>query len=88
MAANTPIQGSAADLCKLAMLKITDELREAGLATRLLMQIHDELVLEAPDSEVERASEIVRRHMQSVYPLKVPLVVNLGVGANWDEAHR
>jgi len=87
IAANTPIQGTAADLCKLAMLKIADEIQQKDLQTRLLLQIHDELVLECPLDEVEAASELTRRHMETVVPLEVPLVVNLGVGANWGEAH-
>jgi DNA polymerase-1 len=87
IAANTPIQGSAADLCKLVMLAIPSRLREAGLRTAMLLQIHDELVFEAPESEVEPASAIVRDCMESVVPLAVPLVVDLGVGASWSEAH-
>jgi DNA polymerase I len=87
IAANTPIQGTAADLCKLAMLGISKALREGGLRTRMLLQIHDELVFEAPEEEVELASALIRHHMQEVYPLRVPLKVNLGVGHNWAEAH-
>lgn len=87
IAANTPIQGSAADLCKLAMLAIAQALEEQGLKTRMLLQIHDELVFEAPEAEVEVASALIRHHMQEVHPLRVPLKVNLGVGRNWAEAH-
>ncbi|MCA9701537.1 MAG: DNA polymerase I, partial [Myxococcales bacterium] len=92
IAANTPIQGSAADICKLAMMAIARDLREGKLATRMLLQIHDELVFEAPEAEVDQVVAIARRHMQQVplpagLSLRVPLVVDVGVGANWGEAH-
>jgi DNA polymerase-1 len=86
MAANSPIQGSAADLCKVAMLAIDRRLVEAGLSTRMLLQVHDELVFEAPEAEVERASAIVREVMEKPLALKVPLVVSIGVGRSWGEA--
>lgn len=86
-AANTPIQGSAADLCKLAMLLIDREIQERGLATHMLMQIHDELVFEAPDEEVDSSCELITRHMTGCYPLKVPLKVAVGTGHTWAEAH-
>ncbi len=87
IAANTPIQGSAADLCKLAMLRIDQGLSTAGHATRMLLQVHDELVFEAPDDEVEAVSSLVRDAMENVHPLRVPLKVDVGVGASWAEAH-
>jgi len=87
ISANTPIQGSAADLCKLAMLAIDRDLKAAKLETRMLLQIHDELVFEAPAAEVEQVVAIARERMEQVYPLEVPLVVDVGVGANWGEAH-
>ena len=87
MAANTPIQGSAADLCKEVMLAIPQRFADAGLRTRMLLQIHDELVFEAPEEEVERACMIVRDCMESHVQLDVPLVVDVGVGMNWAEAH-
>ena len=87
IAANTPIQGSAAELCKLAMLKIAAALPAAAPGTRMLLQVHDELVFESPDAEVEAASAVVRASMQAPYPLDVPLVVGLGVGASWGDAH-
>lgn len=87
IAANTPIQGSAAELCKLAMLAIARRLREQRLAARMLLQIHDELVLEAPLAEVDAARAIVREEMERAYPLEVPLVVEVGVGDTWAEAH-
>jgi DNA polymerase-1 len=87
IAANTPIQGSAADLCKLAMLQIARRLREERLRTRMLLQVHDELVFEAPEAEVEPVQKLVREVMERPYPLKVPLVVEVGVGGSWGEAH-
>ncbi len=87
IAANTPIQGSAADLCKLAMLRIDADLRAGGLETRMLLQVHDELVFEAPEAEVEQVTALVREAMESVHPLRVPLKVDVGVGASWAEAH-
>lgn len=87
IAANTPIQGSAADLCKLAMLNVARQLRADGLKTRMVMQIHDELVFEVPIAELDQAQRLVRRQMESVHPLKVPLTVDMGVGQTWAEAH-
>jgi DNA polymerase-1 len=86
MACNHPIQGSAADLCKVVMLAIEAELRGQGLATRMLLQIHDELVLEAPEAEVEVAMALVRRHMERGEGLAVPLVASVGAGPSWAEA--
>jgi DNA polymerase I len=87
IATNTPIQGSAADLCKLAMLQIAKRFGAAGLQTRMLLQIHDELVFEAPPAEVDAACEIIRSVMEGGVPLKVPLVVDVGTGQSWLEAH-
>ena len=87
MAANTPIQGSAADLCKLAMLNIARQLRHEELKGRLVMQIHDELVFEVPEPEIDAVSQLVRTQMEQVCSLKVPLVVDIGVGRTWAEAH-
>jgi DNA polymerase I len=86
LAVNTVIQGSAADIIKLAMVRCHRTLREAGLATRLVLQIHDELLFEAPAAEVDAASEIVRREMAGAYPLDPPLGVDLAAGPNWLEA--
>ena len=87
IAANTPIQGSAADLCKAAMLDIAGRLRGGGLRAKMLLQIHDELVFEVPDEEVDTVQAIVRDAMEHAMELRVPLVVTLGVGASWGEAH-
>ncbi len=87
-AQNTPLQGSAADLIKLAMIQIHEALKAEGLEGRLLLQVHDELLLEAPGTEVPRVMELVRGHMESAVTLRVPLVVDLGVGDNWLDAKR
>jgi DNA polymerase-1 len=86
-ATNTPIQGSAADLIKLAMITLHRRLREGGFAARLLLQVHDELVLEAPAAEAAAVAELVRDAMEHVWPLRVPLRVDVRSGANWAEAH-
>jgi len=85
-AQNTPLQGSAADLIKIAMVRIHDALAGEGLRGRLLLQVHDELVLEAPIDEVDAVGSLVRRHMEGAAELKVPLVVDVGVGDNWLDA--
>jgi DNA polymerase-1 len=85
-ATNSPLQGSAADLIKVAMIHLHAALREERLATRLVLQVHDELVLEAPEGEAGRAMELVKRHMESAAKLRVPLVVSVGVGRNWVDA--
>ncbi len=86
LAVNTVIQGTAADIIKVAMVRCHRALREAGLATRLVLQIHDELLFEAPEEEIPAASEIVRREMTDAYELDPPLAVDLGAGPNWLEA--
>ena len=85
-AQNTPLQGSAADLIKIAMRTIHRRLADEGLAARLILQVHDELVLEAPEAEVDRVSLLVREAMESAADLRVPLVVDVGVGPNWLDA--
>ena len=82
-ALNTPLQGTAADLIKLAMIKIQQELESLRLRSRMILQVHDELLFEAPPEELDRLSAIVRPAMERVYPLSVPLVVDLKSGANW-----
>ncbi len=83
---NSPLQGSAADLIKIAMVRLHRALRSERMAARLLLQVHDELVIEAPAAEVDRAAGLVREHMEGVAELKVPLVVEVGVGDNWLDA--
>ena len=85
-ALNAPIQGTAADIIKLAMLRVDAALREANLKSRLLLQIHDELLFEYIDSELDLLIEIVKREMGAAYPLKVALSVNIGHGKSWHEA--
>jgi len=87
MAINAPIQGSAADLIKIAMVNIDRLLTKNNLSARLIMQVHDELVIEAPVKEKDEAMELVRREMEEVIKLKVPLKVEIATGKNWDEAH-
>ena len=86
-AINAPMQGTAADLIKLAMIAVQRALDDEGRATRMIMQVHDELVLEVPDTELDWAREAVPALMAGVAELKVPLLAEVGVGANWDEAH-
>jgi DNA polymerase-1 len=86
-AINAPMQGTAADLIKLAMIAVQRWLDEARLAARLIMQVHDELVLEVPEGELDAVREGLRDRMQDVARLDVPLIVDLGVGENWDKAH-
>jgi DNA polymerase-1 len=87
LAINTPIQGSAADLIKVAMVNLARRLAEQKLRARLLMQVHDELVLEAPGEEADTVAALVRETMEGALRLDVPIVVNVGVGANWAEIH-
>ena len=82
-AVNTPLQGTAADLIKIAMIRIDTALRERGLKSRMTLQVHDELVFEVPESEVEVMQPLVREHMERVHVLAVPLQVDMGVGPNW-----
>jgi DNA polymerase-1 len=84
-ATNAPVQGSAADIIKIAMINIQRTLDERSLGTRMLLQVHDELVFEAPAAEIEEASELVKTLMESAFPLAVPLQVATGVGRNWYE---
>ncbi len=86
-AINAPMQGTAADLIKLAMVTVQKWLDERGFGAKLIMQVHDELVLEVPQSELDEVREGLRARMQDVAQLEVPLIVDVGVGANWDEAH-
>ncbi|HEX4664413.1 MAG TPA: DNA polymerase I, partial [Terriglobales bacterium] len=82
-AVNTPLQGTAADVIKLAMIKIDADLRRRKLRSHMTLQVHDELVFEVPEKEVDTMRELVCEHMQNVYPFRVPLLVDIGVGQNW-----
>jgi DNA polymerase-1 len=86
MALNAPIQGSAADIIKVAMLGVDRALRDGGLRSRLLLQVHDELVLEIAPGEREAVEELVRSQMAGAYQLAVKLDVSVGVGRTWDDA--
>ena len=86
MALNAPIQGSAADIMKLAMLKVGNAISAANLKSRILLQVHDELVLEVAKGEANALSEIVRTQMGAAFALNAPLAVNIGLGANWELA--
>jgi DNA polymerase-1 len=87
-AQNSPLQGSAADLIKVAMTRIHRAILEASLQSRMLLQVHDELLFEVPPDELEPMMDLVRTRMENVVELRVPLVVDLGVGPNWLEAKR
>jgi DNA polymerase I len=82
-AVNTPLQGTAADLIKIAMIRIDKAVREQRLKSRMTLQVHDELVFEVPENELETMKPLVREHMEKAHALSVPLLVEMGVGANW-----
>jgi DNA polymerase-1 len=85
-AINMPIQGTASDIVKIAMLHVDMELKRAGLKAQLLMQVHDELLVEAPETEVKQVSDILKREMETAVQLDVPLVADVGMGDNWMDA--
>jgi len=87
MAINTPIQGSAADLIKMAMIRVDREFRDAGMEARLILQVHDELIVEAPEREAAGAERILKEAMEGVAKLSVPLTVSVTRGKNWGEIH-
>jgi DNA polymerase-1 len=86
MALNAPIQGSAADIIKVAMLRVDEALRGSGLRSRMLLQVHDELVFEVGRGERDELEALVRREMGAAYALSVPMEVSIGVGRDWDAA--
>ena len=86
-AVNAPIQGSAADIIKIAMVRIAQRLEREHLATRMLLQVHDELLFDVPKPELEVVTPLIREEMQQAYKLSVPLIVEIGTGNNWLEAH-
>ena len=87
VATNTPIQGSAADIIKIAMVRLAADLDAGGYKARMILQIHDELLVECPDDEVEKVSTVTRTAMENAAELAVPIVVDVGVGDNWAAAH-
>ena len=86
-AMNTPIQGTAADIIKLAMNKVSQKLKEKAPASRLILQVHDELIVEAKKEELDIVCKIVREEMEHAFSMSVPLKVDLNVGTNWYETH-
>ena len=78
-----PIQGTASDIVKIAMIDVQKAISDAGLQTKMIMQVHDELLFEAPEAELDQATEIIKREMESAAKLDVALVVEVGVGDNW-----
>lgn len=83
---NSPIQGSAADIIKIAMIRVNQALREAGLRSRLILQVHDELLIETAQEELEQVSQILEREMKGAADLAVPLEIDMHTGSSWYEA--
>ena len=83
---NMPLQGSASDIIKLAMIKVFTKLKDLGSKAKLIMQVHDELIIDCPESEAQRVAEILKSSMESVATLNVPLIAEVGIGQNWLEA--
>ena len=86
-AINAPIQGGASDIIKLAMQKVFNALHEGGYKTRMLLQVHDELIFEVPENELEEVKALIKNGMESVVNFDIPFVAEVGVGDNWGEAH-
>jgi DNA polymerase-1 len=87
MAVNTPLQGTAADIIKVAMIRIQNRIEELGLSTKMIMQVHDELVFEVPEEELQKTIPLIQDEMESVMDLSVPLKVSIHSGKNWAEVH-
>ena len=87
MAVNTPIQGTAADLIKVAMINIWNRLQGGSFSGTMILQVHDELVFEVPEGQEEETAAMIRKEMEGVIALRVPLTVEIHGGRNWDEAH-
>ena len=87
LAANSPIQGTAADIIKIAMIRIMEDMHRRGLKSRMVLQVHDELVFELPTNELDETISLVKEHMEQVVDLSLPLKVEIGHGKNWAEAH-
>jgi DNA polymerase-1 len=84
-AINMPIQGTAADIIKIAMIRLYNALQERGLRSEMILQVHDELVLEVPDDEVEEVAALVRETMEGAFPMDIPLRVDVNIGSNWGQ---
>ena len=87
MAVNTPLQGTAADIIKVAMIRIQNRIEELGLSAKMIMQVHDELVFETPEKEFQKTMPMIQAEMESVMDLSVPLKVSIHSGKNWAEVH-
>jgi len=87
MAINTPLQGTAADIIKVAMIRIQNRIEEFHLSIRMIMQVHDELVFEVPEEELQQTLPLIQHEMETVENLSVPLKVSIHWGKNWAEAH-
>jgi len=87
MAINTPLQGTAADIIKVAMIHIQNRIEELHLSTKMIMQVHDELVFEIPEEEVQKALTMIQNEMEAVMELSVRLKVSISKGRNWAEVH-
>jgi DNA polymerase-1 len=87
LATNSPVQGSAADIIKISMINIAKRLKKENLTSRMLLQVHDELLFEVPEKEREKMRDLVREEMENAVHLDVPLKVDIGAGKNWAEAH-
>ena len=87
VAINAPVQGSAADIMKIAMINAHRSLKESKLKAQLTLQVHDELIVDAPTKEADKVVELLTNSMQEAANLDVPLVVDIGIGNNWDQAH-
>ncbi len=87
MAFNTPVQGSASDLIKKAMIDLDNQLSQKKMQSRLILQVHDELLLEAPEKEIDSLQKEVRNIMENVYPMQIPLLISMKPGSNWEQAH-
>ena len=86
-AVNAPIQGSAADIIKLAMIRIQDRLEAGNYRSKMLLQVHDELVFDIHKDELDELKSLIKKEMENAYQLEVPLDVEIGIGQNWLEAH-
>ena len=86
MALNTPIQGTSADILKMAMIKIDKLLTENNYKSKMLLQVHDELIFDVPENELDKITELIRDTMENIYKLSVPLKVEINYGKNWYEA--
>ena len=88
MAINMPIQGTAADIMKIAMIKINEDLPKISSKTKILLQVHDELILEVPNKDLDKVAKYVKRTMENVHKLPIPLIADLEVGNNWGELNK